>query len=98
MMEFHENVLTSVFPNFALGDCCENTCVSSAENECGIVPQSTTAGSTLVYIGFPNCTDPDAVKQISGSQTLFQVLERGRVICGTYQSNFMTEFFAAQVS
>lgn len=79
------------------GDCCENTCVSSAENECGVVEQSTSTGKTMVFIGFPNCTDPDAVKQIGGSQTLYNVLERGQVICGTYQSDFMTDFFESQV-
>ncbi|KAL3927224.1 MAG: hypothetical protein SGBAC_013168, partial [Bacillariaceae sp.] len=82
--------------NFDGGDCCEGTCVSTVEKECGVVEQSTTSGSTLAFVGFPNCTDPDAVKQVSGSQTLFNILERGEVICGTYQSDFLTDFFAAQ--
>ncbi|CAJ1947087.1 unnamed protein product [Cylindrotheca closterium] len=82
--------------NFDGGDCCEGTCASTVENECGVVERSTSLGNTLAYIGFPNCTDPDAVKQISGSQTLFNIMERGQVICGTYKSDFMSDFFAAQ--
>mmetsp|Transcript_4368 Transcript_4368/g.10266 ORF Transcript_4368/g.10266 Transcript_4368/m.10266 type:complete len:1616 (+) Transcript_4368:120-4967(+) len=82
--------------NFDGGDCCEGTCVSTRENECGIVERNTSLGNTLAYIGFPNCTDPDAVKQVSGSQTLFNILERGKVICGVYKSTIMGDFFTAQ--
>jgi len=82
--------------NFDGGDCCEGTCDSTVEHQCGVVEESTELGTTLAYVGFPSCTDPDAVKQISGSHTLYQIVERGKVICGTYISTFLLSFFEAQ--
>lgn len=40
------------------GDCCEGTCQNTSEYVCGMETIKNGTESTLVYIGFPNCSDP----------------------------------------
>jgi hypothetical protein len=83
--------------NYDGGDCCENSCFGTVQHECGVGQISSSVGVNLAYVGFPNCTDPDAVRQISGSQTLYKIKERSEVICGVYTSSLLANFFASQV-
>jgi len=64
------------------GDCCEATCVSTEYFSCGngIIEQSVGA---FGYVGFTDCEDPSVSSQISGSQTLFDIVQRGNVRCSS---------------
>lgn len=84
--------------NYDGGDCCENTCVSTVQHECGVDQISSSLGVTVEFVGFPNCADPDAAKQISGSQILYRIMERNTVVCGVYTTALLGDFFASQVS
>ena len=69
------------------GDCCESTCESTNNYSCGksiIEIENSFGVSAFSYVGFPNCKDPRISSQISGSQTIFDIVQRGNVRCGTY--------------
>jgi hypothetical protein len=74
------------------GDCCLQTCLKGGEFECGfgVVSGSSGAGSSgavaIGYTGFP-CRDPLYVNQIAGSLTLYEINERGYVVCGLWKSS-----------
>jgi len=66
------------------GDCCEDTCISSAEHSCGQGIIGSTGGvDAFGFVGFPQCNDPKFTSKISGSKTLFDIIDRGYVKCGT---------------
>ena len=64
------------------GDCCEATCVSTEYFSCGNGIIEKTVGA-FGYVGFANCEDPSVSSQISGSQTLFDIVQRGNVRCSS---------------
>ena len=69
------------------GDCCEETCEKGPEFECGSGKLSNSYGvKAFGHIGFPNCTDPVIADQIAGSHTLFEIFNRGYLVCGAFRS------------
>lgn len=72
--------------NWDGGDCCEDTCIDSAEYRCGFGIVTANGTSGLTYVGYNNCQDPEVAAQIEGSKTLYRIMERGYVICGVYLS------------
>lgn len=66
------------------GDCCEETCTRTGIDSCGKGLIGSSSGvDALEFIGYPFCSDPQFTSKIEGSRTLFDILERGFVQCGT---------------
>ena len=62
------------------GDCCEATGVITEYLSCGngIIEQYL---GDLGYVGFTNCEDTSVSSQISGSQNIFDIVQRENVRC-----------------
>lgn len=82
------------------GDCCQQTCVRTGEQDCGrgIVTNSLGVES-IGYIGFENCRDPSVALAVAGSRTIYAIQQRGVLRCGTILSTpWFYNFMADQVS
>ena len=73
------------------GDCCEATCTSTPEYSCGTGAIESSGVLAFGFVGFPDCKDPRFSSQISGSKTLFNIVDRGNLRCGATAKKALVE-------